>query len=402
MGTKVGRCRRTLNAQPATRNCVPVKLIHRHIFWNVFLTCAGCVGLFVFVLLVGNALKDLLGYVLAGQLDPATFGRLVGLLLPYVVSFALPMGVLAGVLLVLGRMSSDREITAIRASGVSVAGISAPIFFLALLGVVAGVLINFGYMPRARMAYQRELADAIRADPLSLIVPKTFTREFPGLIIHVGGKDGARLSDIWVWELDAEKRVRRAARAESGDVTYGEAENKLVLRLRNLLVEQRDERDPEDFSNVRAAAAMGEATFDLPLDRVTGGRTVRTKLKWMTFGQLMAEWRRLEKPDPAVPDAERKRQQMRVQVTIHEKFATAFAVLSFAVIAIPLGIKVSRKETSANLGVALLLVMGYYFATVVAGWFDNRPHLRPDLLMWLPNLAFQSLGAWLFYKVDRQ
>ena len=79
----------------------------------------------------------------------------------------------------------------------------------------------------------------------------------------------------------------------------------------------------------------------------------------------------------------------------------AFSVLAFALLAVPLGIKVSRKETSANLGVALALAMGYYFATVVAGWFDNRPELRPDLLMWLPNLAFQALGVWLLRRVDR-
>ncbi len=378
-----------------------MKLIHRHIFWNVVLTCAGAVGLFAFVLLVGNALKDLLGYVLAGQLELGTFFRLIALLLPYVVSYALPMGVLTGVLLVLGRMSSDREITAIRAAGVSVAGVSAPIFFFALLGVGAGVLINFEYMPRARLAYQQELADAIRRDPLSLIVPKTFIREFSGLVINVGEKRGNDLRDIWVWELDAQKRVQRAARAETGRLTFDEAGDKLVLRLDNLLVEQRDEKDPEDFTNVRAAAAMGQATFDLPLDKVTGGRTVRAKLKWMTFGQLMSEWRRLGRPDAMVPVAERAKERMKVQVTIHEKFATAFAVLSFALIAIPLGIKVSRKETSANLGVALLLVMGYYFGTVIVGWFDNRPHLRPDLLMWLPNLGFQVLGAWMLRNVDR-
>ena len=83
------------------------------------------------------------------------------------------------------------------------------------------------------------------------------------------------------------------------------------------------------------------------------------------------------------------------------KASTAFSVLSFALIAVPLGIKVTRKETSANLGLALALAMGYYFATIVAGWFDNKPHLRPDLLMWVPNLAFQALGIWMFRKVDR-
>jgi len=76
-------------------------------------------------------------------------------------------------------------------------------------------------------------------------------------------------------------------------------------------------------------------------------------------------------------------------------------VLSFALIAIPLGIKVSRKETSANLGIALALAMAYYFATIVVSWFDGQTALRPDLLMWLPNVVFQVLGFWMFYRADR-
>ena len=76
-------------------------------------------------------------------------------------------------------------------------------------------------------------------------------------------------------------------------------------------------------------------------------------------------------------------------------------MLSFAHIAIPLGIKASRKETSANLGIGLALAMAYYFATIVVGWFDNQPSFRPDLLMWIPTLSFQALGFWMFYRVDR-
>ena len=37
----------------------------------------------------------------------------------------------------------------------------------------------------------------------------------------------------------------------------------------------------------------------------------------------------------------------------------------------------------------------------LVGWFDNYPELRPDLIVWLPNIGFQGLGLWLFYKVDR-
>jgi lipopolysaccharide export system permease protein len=390
------------NPQLSTLNWrSPMNLIHRHIFANVLLTCAAAVGLFAFVLMIGNAVKDLLGLVLSGQITPDTFFRLTVLLVPFVVSYALPMGMLTGILLVLGRMSSDREITALRASGLSVAWLSAPILFTAILGVVLCLLINFQFMPLARVAYHEELAEAVRANPLSFIVPKTFIRDFPGIVIFAGEKQGAQLKDFWVWELDDQKRVKRFARADTGRVAYDEANSKLVITLFHAQAEVRDEKDPENFTVARGSAAWERASFDLPLGKLTGRQVVSVKTKWLTFEQLLTEWRRLDRPDPAVPAAERAKQQMRVQITLHEKFATAFSVLSFALIAIPLGIKVSRKETSANLGLAVALAMAYYFVTIVVGWVDNHPALRPDLLMWLPNIGFQTLGFWMFYKVDR-
>ncbi len=378
-----------------------MNLIHRHIFANVVLTCGAAVGLFGFVLLLANVLKDLLGYLLQGQIEVDTFMRLTGLLVPFVVSYALPMGMLTGILLVLGRMSSDREITALRASGMSVAWLSAPILFLALLGVTLAAFVNFQFMPVARLAYQRELAGAVQRNPLSFIVPKTFIRDFPGVIIYVGDKQADLLKDIWIWELDKQKRVINSGRATTGWIRFDAARSKLVLSLDFLSAEVRDRQDPENPAKIRSGGATDHATFDLQLDKLTGQQAVKVKTKWLTFPQLVAEWRRLRQPDPAVPADERTQQLMRVQITIHEKFATAFSVLSFALVAIPLGIKVSRKETSANLGIGLLLALGYYFATIAAGWFDNHPALRPDLLMWLPNLGFQGLGLWMFYRVDR-
>ena len=378
-----------------------MNLIHRHIFANVVLTCGAAVGLFAFVLMLANAMKDLLGYMLQGQIEVDTFVRLIGLLVPFVVSYALPMGMLTGILLVLGRMSSDREITALRSSGMSVAWLSAPILGFALLGVTLAAFVNFQFMPTARLAYQRELAGAVQHNPLSFIVPKTFIRDFPGVIIYVGEKQADLLKDIWIWELDKQKRVVNSGRAATGWVRYDESKSKLVLSLDYLQAEIHDRKDPEDPAKIRSGGSTDHATFDLLLDKLTGKQTVQVKTKWLTFPQLVDEWRRLSRPDPAVPEAERAQRLMRVQITIHEKFAMAFSVLSFALVAIPLGIKVSRKETSANLGIGLLLALGYYFVTIAAGWFDNYPALRPDLLMWLPNLVFQSLGLWMFYKVDR-
>ena len=78
-----------------------------------------------------------------------------------------------------------------------------------------------------------------------------------------------------------------------------------------------------------------------------------------------------------------------------------FLLFIGALIGVPLGIKVSRRETSANLGVAVLLALGYYMLTVSVTWLDRHPVYRPDLLFWLPNAIFLILGAWLFLRIER-
>ena len=130
---------------------------------------------------------------------------------------------------------------------------------------------------------------------------------------------------------------------------------------------------------------------------------VRQKLPWMTYAELRAEQARLAAQEvPAAAAQQHARDQMKVTLTIQEKFNTALAVLSFALLAIPLGIKVSRRETSANLVVAVLLALGYYFLTTAVSWIDRHPEYRPDLLLWLPNAIFLSLGVWLFSRIEKR
>ena len=128
-----------------------MNLLQRHIFKSVLFSCAAAVGLFAFVLTVGNVVRDLLGYLVAGQLAPELFLELLLLIPPFVLSYALPFGVLTGVLLVLGRMSAEHEITAIRAAGLGLGWVARPILILAALGVALGLVINFQFMPWARV-----------------------------------------------------------------------------------------------------------------------------------------------------------------------------------------------------------------------------------------------------------
>ncbi|HXQ81375.1 MAG TPA: LptF/LptG family permease [Opitutaceae bacterium] len=380
-----------------------MNLLDRHILRSIVVACAAAVCMFAFVLMAGNIVRDLLGPLLLGQLQLLMFGRLVLLLVPFVLSYALPLGMLTGVLLTLGRLSSDSEITAMRAAGISIARIAVPVLALAALGVALGLRVNFESMPWAKIQYERQFAAAVRANPLSFIVPKKFIREFPGVVIYIGSMKGSDVRDVWVWQLDDERRVLRFVHAESGRVDYDEVANDFIVTLASARIEEHDRKKPEDFSQPLMVNSFGEVDpVRLSLARYFGTPTVHQKLRWMTYGELMAERARLERePVPAGMEKERGRDLMKVALTVQEKFSMAVAIFTFAFVGIPLGIKVSRRETSANLGIAVLLSLGYYFLNVMVGWLDQHPEYRPDLLLWVPNAFFLALGLWLLRRLDR-
>jgi lipopolysaccharide export system permease protein len=380
-----------------------LNLLDRHIFRSVLFTCIGAVALFSFVLMLGNTIRDLLGFLLSGQLSIGVFLRLIWLLIPAVAIYSLPLGMLTGVLLTLGRLSADSEITAMRAAGLSLARIARPVWILGALGAALALYVNFESMPRARVAYHKELGEAVRANPLSFIVPKTFIREFPGYVVYVGEKQGAIMHDFWLWKLDADRRVTQFVRAESGRFDYDETANDLILTLTRAQVETRDAKSPETFTEAQLVGSFEKSEpVRLSLDRLFGRSSVRQKIQWMTYPELQKEQTRVAAL-PVKPGEEKQhaRAVMKVSLTVQEKFTIAVSVLSFALIGVPLGIKVSRRETSANLGVAVLLALGYYVLTVMVGWLDRHPEYHPDVLLWLPNLIFLALGVWFFRRIEK-
>ena len=379
-------------------------LLDRYIFRSAFFACLAAIAVFAFVVAAVNVIRDLIGPVMAGQITTPTFVQLVLLMVPFVVSYALPLGMLTGILLTLSRLSADSEITAMRSCGISVGRIALPVLLLGLVAAAAGLPINFESMPRAKVQYENELKAAIRANPLTFIVPKTFIYEFPGFVVYVGDRQGGEVRDVWIWTLDGQKRAWVVSHAQSGHVDFDEKTFELVLTLRGVQAETLEEKAPESYTLHAPKAKIFERSDPtrLPLGQMFN--QLRTpKLMWLTYEELQRGKDRRE-AEPVAPGGEKEhaRSVMQVSLTIMEKFNTALAAICFTIIAVPLGIKVSRRETSANLGVAAGLAVGWYFLTVAVGWVDRRPEFRPDLLVWIPNLIFLATGVLLFRRLDRR
>jgi lipopolysaccharide export system permease protein len=301
-----------------------------------------------------------------------------------------------GVLLVLGRMCSHGEYTAYRACGVSLWYLSAPILILAALGSAFMLAVNFYYAPSARASYFSAFGAMMRSDPLRFVVPGTFVKEFPGYILYARDRDGATLRDFWIWELDAHNQPTKLVRAKTGTLTYIPDSDALELSLQNGFSELRDEKNPDDLKTVRPTLGFDSAKVKLPLNRLVSGEQ-RGKLTTLTLNGLIEREKRLSSElaqNPSDKSLSGDLSQLRFQ--IQQNIAFALAVFALAFVGIPLGLKISRSETYANMAIALGLAMIYYFLIVVTSWFSRSPALHPELLVWLPNLIFFTIGGFLF------
>ena len=377
-------------------------LLHRYLLREITTATALALALFVFVLLLGNAMGDIFGLMFAGKLDALLFFKLVALLIPYVTAYALPLGMLTGTLIALGRLSSQNEITPMKSAGLGLAQLASPVFFLASLGVVAGLIINLHYAPQSRTAYQNLIASAVTENPLGFIEPRRFINEFPGAVIYAGDRDGSRLSDVWFWKLDEAKEVELFIRGQAGQIAYLEAENALVLTLMDGTTEQRKKANPEGFKEAEFNMMdFGELAFKWSLDSVFETQAARpTKLKHLTFAQKMAHRKELIAKETAAGTGLSK-ERLQLQFYLQQNCAYAFSVFSLAIFAIPLAIRVGRRESYANLGLALVIALIFYSLMISVSWLEGVIWLRPDLLIWLPNILFQSLGIYFLANANR-
>jgi VCBS repeat-containing protein len=103
---------------------------------------------------------------------------------------------------------------------------------------------------------------------------------------------------------------------------------------------------------------------------------------------------------PNATPAEKERGQMLAATQLMSHLASAFSVFSLAFLAVPLAVRVGRSETFVNASVALGVALTYYLLTSMAAYVKD-PALRPDVLIWLPNLVVLGLAWFRLRRASR-
>lgn len=372
-----------------------MRVLNRYLMHDYFVTFGMTLLVVTFVMSLGAVVKaiDLGARGVSGLLLLKFFSYNI----PYMLTFTLPMSTLTATLLLFGRLSFDGELTAMRASGMSLWQIMAPVMLVAVLLSALCIYITAELAPRARHATRTALVQLGVEDPIDLLESGRFVRDFPGLMIHVGDRSGNRVTDVIVYELAADGSTKNNVRAKYGTLRTDKEAKVMFIDLYEVRIDQREGTRGDGTAKTQYINA---SHYPVRLNFAEmQKRTVRRKVSDMVFGDLIAAIRDVRGTFPELKPEDVGRQRMNLVVEANKRLALSISCFAFALLAVPLGMRSRRKESSVGIGISLLLVFFFYLFIVVANSLVGHPELRPDLIVWIPVIGSQVAGFILVRRL---
>jgi len=329
------------------------------------------------VLLVGNIIK-FAELVIAKGVSLWDILRLLLYLVPYMLSFTIPMACLIAMVMTFGRLSSDYELIAMRASGISPARLIAPVLTVALLLSGTVLLLNDRVAPQAHLAFRRQLKAIGIKRPTAYLEPGTFIKGFTPYVIFVYEVEGNKLFNVRIYEPQPVGPTRTIV-ATRGEFAPAPDGRRAQLKLYDGTIDEWDPERPGSLYKV----SFRTYTMNLSLDPQAAER-VDKKLKEMTIAELVKEERRIGAEGiDTLP----------ITIEFHRRIASSFAPLVFVIFGLALGLGTHHHERLVTFVWVLGMFLAYYLtsigmnAVVLKGW------LPAWLAMWLPNLVGATAGG---------
>src|SRR3989441_11422023 len=327
------------------------RLIQRYILRGIFPYILISLVLLTAILFAQQTVRYLEGTFQG--LMPIGFVNGVALsLLPAVLIFTLPMAVLAGTIIGLGRMGSNSGLGARRAGGVSPLIIFFPPLLLGLIATIPSAYLNLHEGPQA-LRHLRTLA--IRGALYKLdspVEPRTFTTEIPRYIIYVRDGDKARgqWERVFIQTQDPDRSTRLIT-ARSGRIDSSPEKSELVLQdatTTKLPVTEASNASyvVEHFRELRVALDTGRGDL---LARIQQAESSPEQMNWTELRALAATASGGEKREATM--------------LVHKRLAFSLAPLVFSFLGAALALRMRRGGRGLGVLLSLLVMLSYYLTT---------------------------------------
>jgi lipopolysaccharide export system permease protein len=296
------------------------------------------------------------------------------------------MSVMMAVLLTFIRLSNDKELVALKASGVSIYGLMPPVFVFCLMGVVLSSFITVYGMPWGKVS-MKELTFQVAASHVDAgLKERTFNDSFKDVMLYINKIDlkNKILKDVFIEDKRSQNIVSTVMAPKGRMFTEPD---KLVFHLKLY----QGTINQVNLEN-RSAHSINFESYDVNLDLKKSLMISKNGPKdeeEMSFKEL----REYLKVSP-----EKDEQYYMVLMELHKKFSIPFACFALGILAVPLGIQSESAKRSTGLGLGMVFFLIYYMMLSAGSVFGEAGIYPPMVGMWVPNITLGSLGLFLLVR----
>ncbi|MDD5645249.1 MAG: LptF/LptG family permease [bacterium] len=365
-----------------------MRILSKYILKDFLANFFAVLIIFTLALLIGNLIE--LTQLLIKGFKLSFILKMTFYIIPYVLTYTIPLACLIASLFLFGKLSANHEITAMKSSGLSLFYISKPLFAAAFMIGVFCFIVSSYLSPSChyeiRKSKKINVGEIGDVNPVQLIDKGIFIEAFSPYIIYCDNKIENSLKNLMVFKVKQDAPATSIF-AKEGIIHLDKKTQTLKLELKNGNIDEYNPDNPKQF--FRMKFENWQLELDIPSRE---GKYIPRSGNDMPLGKLTRKIKEYEKTGI---------NNTPLKVEFSTRIATSFSCVIFTLIAIPLGIKTHRSEKTIGIALGSCLALCYYAFIIIAEAIDKEAHLYPEFIVWLPNIALFITGAVLFYRINK-
>jgi LPS export ABC transporter permease LptG/LPS export ABC transporter permease LptF len=330
---------------------------------------------------------ELIGDIIRNRTALVTVGDYLINLVPYIIYAVTPLCALVAVLITFGALNRTSELTAMKATGISLYRVITPVLVIAAVIACSLFLFDEYYLPAANRR-QEALRAVIKNKPA-----QTFLRPDREWISGQTGASGEPARIFYYQFFDSTKDVfANLSVFELDPETF-------VLRRRIFASEARWDGHGWSFENGWQRTFSGETVGSYQPFSTATFAEIREQPSYFKKEDLQSQEMSFVELSHYIYDLKQSGfDTLRLRVQLMRKLAYPAITLVMAMLAVPFALSMGKRGSLTGIATAIGLAIAYW---VVAGLFEamgNVNTLPPVLAAWSPDLLFGIAGAYLLLR----
>jgi len=356
------------------------RILNRYIFSEMVPPFFLSMSVLILVLFLQKLFR-LADLVVAKGASLLSIVKVLAYLVPSFLVITIPMSLLVAALTTFARLSSDSEITAMKASRISLYTMIQPVFLFALLAFAVTAATSLVLVPSANAALKAHLFNMIKSRATVSLEPGVFSTAFDGLVIYVDKMESLdKLEGVFISDERSAKEPYSIV-ANRGKLIADQQSLNVTLALEEGSIHTLPRND-QTYTQMKFDAAR----IYLDINNSLAQKGAPGKgLEDLSNRELIVMIQTLKQGGKPSYSFENE---------LHKRISIPFACLILGLIGAPLGIRRSRSGKSAGVAIALLVFLIYYVILGAATNLAETGTFRPFLAYWIPNgiMAAAAIG----------